>query len=88
MTALLQKKNIIFATYEIYFLSKSLENITLKTFLIGGKIMLSMHKLFDIETIIENGHGHYKVTDNRNGNVIHCEFSELNETIYELLGWR
>lgn len=50
--------------------------------------MLSMHKLFDIETIIENGHGHYKVTDNRNGNVIHCEFGELNETIYELLGWR
>lgn len=47
-----------------------------------------MHKRFVIETIIENGHGHYKVTDNISGNIIHCEFNELNDTIYELLGWR
>ena len=47
-----------------------------------------MHKRFVIETIIENGHGHYKVTDNISGNVIHCEFNELNDTIYELLEWR
>ena len=40
------------------------------------------------ETHIENGHGHYKVTDNLSGNIIHCEFNELNDTIYELLGWR
>lgn len=47
-----------------------------------------MNKRFVIETVIENGHGHYKVTDNFSGNIIHCEFNELNDTIYELLGWR
>ena len=47
-----------------------------------------MNKRFIIETVIENGHGHYKVTDNLSGNIIHCEFNELNDTIYELLEWR
>ena len=56
-----------------------------KDFFSGG---IYMHKRFVIETIIENGHGHYKVTDNISGNIIHCEFNELNDTIYELLGWR
>lgn len=44
-----------------------------------------MVKRFLIETIIENGQGHYKVTDNLTGKIIHCDFSELNQTLFELL---
>lgn len=39
---------------------------------------------FSIETVIENGQGHYKITDYKTGNVVHCDFTELNEMLYEL----
>lgn len=42
-------------------------------------------KRFSIETVIENGQGHYKIIDNLNGNVIHCDFAEISETLYELI---
>ena len=44
-----------------------------------------MVKRFKIDMVIENGQGHYKIVDQLTGNEIHCDFNELNETIYELL---
>lgn len=44
-----------------------------------------MNERFRIETVIENGQGHYKITDLKNGEVVHCDFSELNQILYELL---
>ena len=44
-----------------------------------------MKERFRIETVIENGQGHYKITDLKNGEVVHCDFSELNQILYELL---
>lgn len=45
-----------------------------------------MKERFRIETVIENGWGHYKITDMYTGFVVHCDFNELNETLYEMLG--
>lgn len=44
-----------------------------------------MNKRFNISTVIENGHPHYKVYDIKTGKTIHCDLNELNETIYELI---
>lgn len=44
-----------------------------------------MRKRFEVEVIVENGQAHYKITDLLKNNVIHCDFNELNEIIYELL---
>lgn len=44
-----------------------------------------MVKRFKIDTVIENGQGYYQIVDQLTGNKIHCDFNELNETIYELL---
>lgn len=41
---------------------------------------------FLIETIFESGQGHYKVTNLRNHRAIHCNFGELNEVLYKMLG--
>ena len=40
---------------------------------------------FKVETIIENGIGHYKITDRKTGKIIHCDFGELNSILYELM---
>lgn len=40
---------------------------------------------FKVETIIENGAGHYKITDQKTGKIVHCDFNELNKTLYELM---
>lgn len=40
---------------------------------------------FEVTTVVENGYPHYKVVDKDTGKEAHCEFSELNETIEELL---
>lgn len=40
---------------------------------------------FKVETIIENGMGHYKITDQKTGKIIHCDFGELNNILYELM---
>ena len=40
-------------------------------------------KKINVETIVENGHAHYKLTDEA-GREVHCEFSELNETLREM----
>lgn len=40
---------------------------------------------FKVETIIENGIGHYKITDQKTGKIIHCDFGELNSILYELM---
>lgn len=40
---------------------------------------------FKVETIIENGRGHYKITDQKTGKIIHCDFGELNSILYELM---
>ncbi len=44
-----------------------------------------MIKDFEIEIIAEHGDIHYRITDIRDGSVIHCDISELNETIEELM---
>ena len=44
-----------------------------------------MIKDFEIEVIAEHGDIHYKITDTRDGSEIHCDISELNETIEELM---
>lgn len=44
-----------------------------------------MIKDFEIEIVAEHGDIHYKITDTRDGSVIHCDISELNETIEELM---
>ena len=41
---------------------------------------------FTITTIVENGYPYYKIHDNLTDNEIHCDFNELNETIWQLLG--
>ena len=50
----------------------------------GGIIMDKSR--FTITTIVENGYPHYKVHDNLTDNEIHCHLTELNETIWQLLG--
>ena len=44
-----------------------------------------MTKRFKIDTVIEKGQGHYKIIDQITGSEIHCDFNELNETMYELM---
>mgnify|MGYP005805627769 CR=1 FL=1 len=44
-----------------------------------------MIRRFKVETIIENGMGHYKITDQKTGKIIHCDFGELNSILYELM---
>lgn len=58
------------------------EYIYQRLFFNGGTHMV---KRFKIDTVIENGQGHYQIVDQLTGNEIHCDFNELNETIYELL---
>ena len=41
---------------------------------------------FNVKVIVQNGRPHYVVLDMENNNEIHCEFNELNETIWELEG--
>lgn len=45
-----------------------------------------MVERFRISTVVENGYPHYKVEDLVTGNEIHCDFGELNTTLYELMG--
>lgn len=40
---------------------------------------------FTIETIIENGSIHYKVTDKESGQSQHCDCGEISETIEDML---
>lgn len=44
-----------------------------------------MDRRFDIDTIVENGYPHYKIVDRKTGREIHCDFGELNSTLYELM---
>lgn len=45
-----------------------------------------MSRRFKIETIVENGYPHYKIHDSETGDTVHCDFSELNEILYEMMG--
>ena len=45
-----------------------------------------MSERLNIKVVVENGQPHYKISDTKTGNIIHCDFNELNETIYELIG--
>ena len=40
---------------------------------------------FLIETVFENGQGHYKISNLRNQIAVHCDFGELNKVLYEML---
>ena len=40
---------------------------------------------FKISTVVENGHPHYKIVDCKTNKEVHCEFGELNSTLYELM---
>ena len=42
-----------------------------------------MNPQFKIETVLENGYGHYKITNPLTGETIHCDFNELNDTLQE-----
>ena len=44
-----------------------------------------MEKRFKIDTVVENGYPHYKITDNKTGKIVHCDLNELNEIIYEII---
>lgn len=44
-----------------------------------------MEKRFIIETVIENGYPHYRITDLCSNNVISCDCNELTETLCELM---
>lgn len=43
-----------------------------------------MNQIDDIRVIVENGEAHYMILDS-NGNSIHCDMNELQETIVEIL---
>lgn len=45
-----------------------------------------MENRFNINVVVENGYPHYKITDNKTGKTVHCDFNELNETMYEMMG--
>ena len=45
-----------------------------------------MDRRFSIDTVVENGHPHYKITDYKTGNVFHCDFGELTEVMNEMIG--
>lgn len=45
-----------------------------------------MEKRFKINTVIENGHVHYKILDCKTGQTVHCDINELNETLFEMMG--
>lgn len=45
-----------------------------------------MKEKFRIETVVENGYPHCKVTDLSTGKEVHCDFDELNDVMYEFLG--
>ena len=45
-----------------------------------------MEKRFDINTVVENGHSYYKITDYKTGNVVHCDFGELTEVMNKMIG--
>ena len=47
---------------------------------------MSIMSRFIVTTVVEHGQAHYNVHDNSTGKDIHCDFNELNETIWELLG--
>lgn len=63
-----------------------MENIYPDTFFIAQNRGVIMTERFRISTVVENGHPHYKVEDLVNGNEIHCDFGELNNILYELMG--
>ena len=44
-----------------------------------------MERRFCIDTVVENWHPHYKITDYKTGKEVHCDFGELNATLDELL---
>lgn len=44
-----------------------------------------MVERFRVSTVVENGHPHYKIVDHKTGCEIHCDFGELNSTLYELM---
>lgn len=44
-----------------------------------------MHR-FKIDKVIENGYPHYKILDCKTGKSVHCDLSELNETLKVLMG--
>ena len=43
-----------------------------------------MENRFKISTVIENGHPHYKITDYKTGQTVHCDLGELNIILKEL----
>lgn len=45
-----------------------------------------MEKRFTIRTIVENGYPHYEIKDHKQNQTVHCDFAELNEILYELIG--
>ena len=45
-----------------------------------------MAERFRISTVVENGHPHYKILDCKSGKEFHCDFGELNNILYELMG--
>lgn len=45
-----------------------------------------MDKKFKIDTVVENGHVHYRIHDYKTGQTVYCDFAELNETLYEMMG--
>ena len=51
-----------------------------------NKEVKNMIERFVISTVVENGHPHYKILDCKSGKEIHCDFGELNSTLYELMG--
>lgn len=48
--------------------------------------MATINGRFKVNVVVQNGHPHYLVHDTETGNEIHCEFGELNETIWEMEG--
>ncbi len=41
---------------------------------------------FLISWVVENGYPHYKVYDKVTNQAVHCDESELNEIIWEMMG--
>lgn len=45
----------------------------------------TMEKRFEISTVVENGHPHYRIHDYKTGKTVHCDFGELNITLDEMM---
>lgn len=48
--------------------------------------MATINGRFNVKVVVQNGHPHYEIHDMLTGNEIHCDFNELNETIWEMEG--